>query len=65
MRRIELTEGQPCNCVAKTDRERVVDDWRITCRLCGSSWWWAFVEVAAPAPVLRHRRPRVRAVQAS
>ena len=37
-RRIELVSGRPCACVAKTDRERDGDDWRIVCRLCGDVW---------------------------
>ena len=67
-RRIELVSGRPCACVAKTDRERDGDDWRIVCRLCGDVWWWGLVEVAVDTqarPVLRNGRGLVRGVRAS
>ena len=59
-RRIEVVEGVPCACVAKTDRERVADEWRVTCRACGVAWWWGLVEVAEARTVAKHGRGRVR-----
>ena len=65
MRRIELTEGQPCACVAKTDRERDGESWRIVCRDCGDVWWWGLVVVAESRPVPKHGRGRGIAARAS
>jgi hypothetical protein len=66
MRRIELTEGRPCACVAKTDRERDGESWRIVCRSCGESWWRGLVEVDAEMPpVLRRGRGLGRVARAS
>ncbi len=64
MQRIELTEGRPCACVARTDRERDGESWRIVCRSCGESWWRGLVEVVEARDVLTHGRGRVRAVAA-
>ena len=65
MRRIELTEGRPCACVARTDRERDGESWRIVCRLCGESWWRGLLEVAEARPVAKHGRGRGIAAHAS
>ena len=43
-RRIEVVEGAPCACVAKTDRERDGDAFRITCRACDAEWWRGLTE---------------------
>ena len=64
MRRIELTEGRPCACVARTDRERDGESWRIVCRSCGESWWWGFAEAVEARPVPKHGRGRVRVARA-
>ncbi len=65
MRRIELTEGRPCACVAKTDRERDGESWRIVCRSCGESWWRGLVEVAEDRAVPTHGQGLARGVRAS
>ena len=57
-RRIEVVEGQPCGCVAKTDRERVADEWSIVCRACGETWWWGLVVDDPASLVLRVVRGR-------
>ena len=36
--RIEVTEGQPCSCVAPADRTRDGETWRVTCGECGTEW---------------------------